>query len=84
MKVLFLCTENSARSIMAEALLKHHGKGEFEVFSAGTEPYAVDPRTLATIEHFGLKTDDLHSKHLNDVTNLHFDYVITLCDKAAK
>ena len=84
MKVLFLCTENSARSIMAEALLKHHGKGEFEVFSAGTEPYAVDPRTLATIEHFGLKTDDLHSKHLNDVTNLHFDYVITLCDDAVK
>ena len=84
MKVLFLCTENSARSIMAEALLKHHGKGEYEVYSAGTEPSSVDSRTLAAIEHFGLRTEGLRSKHLDELTNTDFDYVITLCDKAAK
>ncbi|WP_191603204.1 metalloregulator ArsR/SmtB family transcription factor [Marinomonas algicola] len=83
MKVLFLCSENSARSIMAEALLKHHGKGEFDVFSAGTEPHSVDTRALSAIEHFGLSTDNLHSKHLDEVARIHFDFVITLCDKAA-
>lgn len=84
MKVLFLCTENSARSIMAEALLKHHGKGEYEVYSAGTVPNSVDGRTLSAIEHFGLPTDSLRSKHLDEVSHIHFDFVITLCDKAAK
>jgi ArsR family transcriptional regulator, arsenate/arsenite/antimonite-responsive transcriptional repressor / arsenate reductase (thioredoxin) len=84
MKILFLCTENSARSIMAEALLKHHTKGEYEVYSAGTEPHGVDSRTLAAIEHFGLATDGLRSKHLDEVANIHFDFVITLCDKAAQ
>lgn len=83
MKVLFLCTENSARSIMAEALLKHHGKGDYEVYSAGTEPHSVDNRTLSAIEHFGLSTDGLRSKHLDEVSSIHFDFVITLCDKAA-
>jgi len=83
MKVLFLCTENSARSIMAEALLKYHGNGEYEVYSAGTEPHSVDSRALSAVKHFGLPTDDLRSKHLDEIANIHFDYVITLCDKAA-
>lgn len=84
MKVLFLCTENSARSIMAEALLRHHGKGECEAFSAGTEPHSVDSSALSAIEHFGLPVEGLRSKHLDEVASIHFDYVITLCDKAAK
>lgn len=84
MKVLFLCTGNSARSIMAEALLKHHGKGEYEVYSAGTEPHGVNPRTMDAIEHFGLSTDGLKSNHIDEYTNSHFDYVITLCDQAEK
>ena len=84
MKVLFLCTENSARSIMAEALLKHHGKGEYQVYSAGTEPDSVDEKTLFAIKHFGLSTENLRSKHLDEVANIHFDFVITLCDKVAK
>lgn len=84
MKVLFLCTENSARSIMAEALLTHHGKGQYQVFSAGNEPSAVDPRTFSAIEHFGLPIEGLHSKHLDEISDIHFDFVITLCDQAAK
>lgn len=84
MKVLFLCTGNSARSIMAEALLKHHGKGEYDVSSAGTDPSGVNPKTLSAIKHFGLPTDNLNSKHVDEYSHSHFDYVITLCDKAAK
>lgn len=83
MRVLFLCTGNSARSIMAEAILKHHGKGEYDVFSAGTEPQGIAPNTLNAIEHFGLSTDGLESKHVDEFANSQFDYVITLCDKAA-
>ncbi|KZN39248.1 hypothetical protein N480_00035 [Pseudoalteromonas luteoviolacea S2607] len=84
MKVLFLCTENSARSLMAEVLLKHHGKGKYEVYSAGTEPSGADPRTLAAIEHFGLNADGLKSQHIDEFANMHFDYVITLCHSASK
>jgi protein-tyrosine-phosphatase/DNA-binding transcriptional ArsR family regulator len=84
MKVIFLCTGNSARSIMAEALLNHHGKGQYEVFSAGTEPHGINPQTLDAISYFGLSTNNLKSKHIDQYTNEHFDYVITLCDKAAK
>ncbi|WP_448212181.1 metalloregulator ArsR/SmtB family transcription factor [Colwellia sp. MEBiC06753] len=84
LKVLFLGTESSARSIMAEALLKYHGKDEYQVYSAGTEPNRVDPRTLKAIEHFGLSTEGLRSKHLDELANTSFDFVITLCDKAAK
>ena len=84
MKVLFLCTGNSARSIMAEALLKHHSKGKYEVYSAGTEPHGINPQTLTAIEHFGLRTEGLESKPVDDYINQHFDYVITLSDKAAK
>jgi len=84
MKVLFLCTENSARSIMAEALLKHHGKEGVEVYSAGAKPTGVDQRTIEAIKHFGLSTDGLVSKHIDDYSDIHFDYVITLCESAAK
>ncbi|OCQ23690.1 ArsR family transcriptional regulator [Pseudoalteromonas luteoviolacea] len=84
MKVLFLCTENSARSLMAEVLLKHHGKGQYEVYSAGTEPSGVDPRTLTAIGHFGLNTEGLNSQHIDEFTHMHFDYVITLCSSATK
>ena len=84
MKVLFLCIENSARSIMAEALLKHHSQGAIEVYSAGTSPSDVDKQTLATLQHFGLDTVGLHSKHLADVADMQFDYVITLCDEATR
>lgn len=80
MKVLFLCAENSARSIMAQALLNYHGDGQYQVYSAGTHPSTVDERTVAAISHFGLPTDNLTSKSYTKYTDIQFDYVITLCD----
>ncbi|TYK66929.1 metalloregulator ArsR/SmtB family transcription factor [Colwellia echini] len=81
-KVLFLCTGNSARSQMAEALLKHKAGNKFEVHSAGTLPEQVDDRAIEALSKFGLNSSDLISKDVSTFTGQHFDYVITLCDKA--
>jgi len=85
--VLFLCTGNSARSQMAEALLTHKAGDKYDVYSAGTQPEAVDSRTLEALSKFGLytkelETESLVSKHINTFAGKTFDYVITLCDKA--
>jgi ArsR family transcriptional regulator len=80
--VLFLCTGNSARSQMAEALLRHKSEDKFDVFSAGTEPDTIDPRTIDALSKFGLDSSNLVSKHINTFAGQAFDYVITLCDKA--
>ncbi|PQJ54978.1 metalloregulator ArsR/SmtB family transcription factor [Psychrosphaera saromensis] len=82
--VLFLCTGNSARSQMAEALLRHKAGEQFDVYSAGTQPEQIDSRTLSALKKFGLDTASLISNHVDDFTNRTFDYVITLCDKANK
>lgn len=81
-RVLFLCTGNSARSQMAEALLRDQADDFFEVCSAGTQPETVDPRTIAALSHAGLAWNDLNAKHVSSFDGQHFDYVITLCDKA--
>ena len=81
-RVLFVCTGNSARSIMAEALLRHHGGGDFEVFSAGTEPKGVNPLTLRVLEDAGLDAGDARSKSVTEFLDQSFDYVITVCDSA--
>ena len=81
-KVLFLCTGNSARSQMAQALLIHRAGDHYEVHSAGTQPDAVDVRAIDALEKFGLDTNDLVSKSVNVFEGQVFDYVITLCDKA--
>ncbi len=81
-RVLFVCTANSARSQMAEALLRHFGGDDFEVFSAGTEPSEVGPRTLQALQDFGLETTGLKSKSIESLSDQHFDFVISLCDKA--
>ncbi len=81
-RVLFVCTGNSARSQMAEVLLRHQASNDFDVFSAGTQPEGVDPRTVNALSSFGVSDKDLQSKHLNVFDDLAFDYVITLCDKA--
>ncbi|MBO1897805.1 metalloregulator ArsR/SmtB family transcription factor [Shewanella sp. BF02_Schw] len=80
--VLFLCTGNSARSQMAEALLRNKAANQFDVFSAGTSPEHIDSRAIEAIARFGIDASDLVSKHLHTFAGKHFDYVITLCDKA--
>lgn len=83
MRVLFLCTGNSARSQMAEAILRHLSKGAVEVHSAGTKPRSVNPHAVRAIrELFGLDISGQRSKHLSEFTGERFDYVITLCDRA--
>ncbi len=81
-KVLFVCSENSARSQMAEALLRHYAGDRFEVFSAGTEPDSVDPRVLEALQELGISTSGLHAKPLDRFADHSFDFVITLCSKA--
>lgn len=81
-KVLFLCTGNSARSQLAEALLRHKAGDKFAVFSAGTCPEDIDSRTIAALKKFGLPTENLTSKNVTVFEDQVFDYVITLCDKA--
>ncbi len=85
--VLFLCTGNSARSILAEALVSHWGKGLFRGFSAGSFPKGeVHPIALRLIEQFGLPTADLRSKSWDDFAAPGaptMDYIFTVCDQAA-
>jgi len=80
--VLFLCTGNSARSQMAEALLRHKAGDLFDISSAGTSPEMIDPRTLDALKKFGLTIDDLKSNSVDEFSGQEFDFVITLCDKA--
>jgi arsenate reductase len=85
--VLFLCTGNSARSILAEALLNHHGKGRFHAFSAGSYPKAKPhPMALDLLRSIELPTEGLHSKSW-DVFAVpgapQMDFVFTVCDQAA-
>ena len=85
--VLFLCTGNSARSILAETYLNSVSKDQFHAYSAGSHPKgAVHPLTLATLEHSGLKTDSPSSKSWDVFARSdapRMDFVITVCDSAA-
>jgi arsenate reductase len=81
-RVLFVCTGNSARSIMAEALLRQHGGDRFEVFSAGTDPRGVNPLTLHVLREAGIDPSGARSKSVDEFIGQPFDYVITVCDQA--
>ena len=84
-KVLVLCTGNSCRSIMAEALINHVGQGRFQAWSAGSHPAGyVHPGSLATLKRHGIDPGAPHSKSWNDMTSQTFDLVITVCDQAAE
>jgi protein-tyrosine-phosphatase/DNA-binding transcriptional ArsR family regulator len=80
--VLFLCTGNSARSQIAEALLRHHGGDGVEVFSAGSHPKRLHPDAVRVMrERFGVDIAGQRVKHLGEFTGRRFDYVISLCDR---
>lgn len=80
-RVLFLCTGNSARSQMAEALLRHRTTGSVEAFSAGSRPKPIHPHAVAVMAARGIDLAGARSKHLDEFTGDRFDQVITLCDR---
>jgi arsenate reductase len=81
-RVLFLCTGNSARSQMAEGLLRHMAGDRFEVFSAGTHPKGLHPGSVEAMKDVGIDISQHVSKDIQQYTGKHFDYVITVCDQA--
>ena len=84
-RVLFICTGNSSRSQMAEALLREIGKDEFEVYSAGTHPKAnVNPFAIEVLKEKGIDTEGLHPKKFDQFVGQKIDLVVTVCDKARK
>ena len=81
-RVLFVCTGNSARSQIAEALLRHQGGAAFETASAGTEPKGVNPLTVRILAEVGVDISAARSKSVTELLGREFDYVITVCDQA--
>ena len=81
-RVLFVCTGNSARSQIAEASLRRVGGPDFAVFSAGTEPKGVNPLTIRVLSDAGIDWSSARSKSVDEFAGQAFDYVITVCDRA--
>jgi arsenate reductase (thioredoxin) len=81
-RVLFVCTGNSARSQIAEALLTDFGGSDFAAFSAGTEPKGVNPYTVRVLGEIGIDWSGARAKSVTGFVGLPFDYVITVCDRA--
>ncbi len=83
-KVLFVCTGNSCRSIMAEMLLNSLGKGRYQAFSAGSSPIGqVHPQSIETLKRHGIAPGQPRSKSWDEFAGRHVDIVITVCDRAA-
>ena len=82
MRVLILCTGNSARSQMAEGLLRHDAGAAIKVFSAGTKPTQVRPEAVAVMREAGIDISGHRSKSVDEFEGQDFDYVITVCDNA--
>jgi len=81
LKILVICTGNSARSQMAEGFLKYYKK-EWEIFSAGTKPKGLNPLAVEVMSEKGIDMSGYKSKHIDLFLNKQFDYVITVCDNA--
>ncbi len=80
--VLILCTGNSARSQMAEGLLRHDAGAEFDVESAGTRPSSLRPEAITVMRELGIDIAGHRSKHVDEFDGRTFDFVITVCDNA--
>jgi len=84
-KILFLCTGNSARSIISEVLANELGKGRIHAFSAGSKPTGkVNPDAIKVLIKHGHNAENIHSKSWDDFAGEKFDVVVTVCDNAAK
>ena len=83
-RLLLICTGNSARSIMAEAIVRSERGDRWEVESAGSEPKGVHPMSLKALREDGIETEGLNSKHLSTFKGRQFDLVVTLCGNAAE
>ena len=82
MRVLILCTGNSARSQMAEGLLRHMAGSKFEVSSAGTRPVGLNPNAVQVMAELGIDISSHRSKSVEEFVGQPFDYVVTVCDDA--
>ncbi len=83
-KVLVLCTGNSCRSVMAEALINHLGRDRYQAWSAGSHPAGyIHPKSIETLKRHGINPGQPRSKSWSDFAQQSFDLVITVCDQAA-
>jgi arsenate reductase len=81
-RVLVVCTGNSARSVIAEALLRERGGANLDVQSAGTEPKGINPLTLRVLAEAGIDASWARSKSVTEFLDQPFDFVVTVCDQA--
>jgi arsenate reductase len=81
-KILILCTGNSARSQMAEGLLRHICQDKFEVYSAGTKPSVIRPEAVKVLQEIGIDISKNRSKSVDEFSEKEIDYVLTVCDNA--
>ena len=81
-RILILCTGNSARSQMAEGLLRHDGGDRFEVFSAGVKPSLVRPEAIAVMKELGIDISGHRSKSVDEFADVPLDIIVTVCDNA--
>ena len=81
-RILVLCTGNSCRSQIAEGYLKHFAGDKAEVYSAGVETHGVNPKAIQVMLEDGIDISNQTSNNINEYRNIHFDFVITVCDNA--
>jgi len=81
-RVLFVCTHNSARSQMAEGLMRQLGRGQIDVASAGSEPATIHPDAVRTMDALGIDIQSQYAKSFDEFANQSFDTIITVCDRA--
>lgn len=84
LKVLFLCTGNSCRSQMAEGWARQLKGDVMDAYSAGVATHGMNPNAVAVMSEAGVDITSQHSKHVDELANIEFDYVVTVCDNAAE